>query len=235
MNVRSRAVNITVATAPANADGFRQSDQDESSITLQWSKINNSTSFVLQFNGIQTFIRAPDGDGPVIHTVSFLTAGTRYTFTLYSVFENIRSSGVQLEAVTAPKNPEGFRVSEQDETSITLQWNKVGINISFVLQFNGTETNIRAPDGDGPVKHTVTSLTARTNYTFTLFSVFGNARSSGVSILATTGPNYVLGMNLRLKLPITMSESELEDALIELLRKYNLPPQITLKIISSKP
>uniref|UniRef100_A0A096LV22 Fibronectin type-III domain-containing protein n=1 Tax=Poecilia formosa TaxID=48698 RepID=A0A096LV22_POEFO len=209
--------------------------QNESSITLQWNKINNNINFVLQFNGVETNISAPNGDGPVNYTVSSLTAGTRYTFTLFSVLESIRSSGVSIAVVTAPKNPEGFRVSEQDETSITLQWNKVGINISFVLQFNGTETNIRAPDGDGPVKHTVTSLTARTNYTFTLFSVFENVRSSGVSILATTASDYVLGMNLRLKLPITMSESELEDALIELLRKYNLPPQITLKIISSKP
>ncbi|XP_014878441.1 exoglucanase A-like [Poecilia latipinna] len=234
-NVRINVEQLTAVTAPRNAEGFMKLEQDESSVTLQWNKINNSTSFVLLFNGVETFIRAPDGDGPVTHTASSLTAGTRYTFTLFSVFENVRSSGVSIAVVTAPKNPEGFRASEQDETSITLRWNKVGINISFVLQFNGTETNIRAPDGDGPVKHTVTSLTARTNYTFTLFSVFENVRSSGVGILATTGPNYVLGMNLRLKLPSTMTESELEDALIELLRKYNLPPQIILKIVSSKP
>ncbi|XP_014878439.1 uncharacterized protein LOC106940263 isoform X2 [Poecilia latipinna] len=234
-NLTSSGISIAAATAPENAEGLTVSDQDESSITLQWNKINNSTSFVLQFNGIQTFISSPDGDGPVTHTVSFLTAGTRYTFTLYSVFENVRSSGVQLTAVTVPANAEGFRASEQDETSITLRWNKVGINTSFVLQFNGTETNIRAPDGDGPMKHTVTSLTARTNYTFTLFSVFENARSSGVSILSATGPNYVLGLNLKLELLGEMSESEMEDALIELFRKYNLPPQFTLKIISSKP
>ncbi|XP_016522326.1 uncharacterized protein LOC103131690 isoform X2 [Poecilia formosa] len=234
-NLTSSGISIAAATAPENAEGLTVSDQDESSITLQWNKINNSTSFVLQFNGIQTFISSPDGDGPVTHTVSSLTAGTRYTFTLFSVFENVRSSGVQLTAVTVPANAEGFRASEQDETSITLRWNKVGINTSFVLQFNGTETNIRAPDGDGPMKHTVTSLTARTNYTFTLFSVFENARSSGVSILSATGPNYVLGLNLKLELLGEMSESEMEDALIELFRKYNLPPQFTLKIISSKP
>ncbi|MEQ2186212.1 hypothetical protein GOODEAATRI_026326, partial [Goodea atripinnis] len=125
--------------------------------------------------------------------------------------------------------------SAQNETSITLRWNKVNNNTSFVLQFNGTETFIRAPDGDGPVTHTVSSLTARTNYTFTLFSVFENVKSSGVSILAATGPNYVLSVNLRLRRRSTMSESEVEDALVELFRKYNLPPQFSIKIVSSKP
>ncbi|XP_047241308.1 tenascin-like [Girardinichthys multiradiatus] len=193
MNVRSSAVNITVATAPLNAEGFRPSSQDETSITLQWNKVNNNTSFFLQFNGTETFISSPDGDGPVTHTVSSLTAGTRYTFTLFSVFENVRSSGVQLPAVTAPENAEGFRPSSQNETSITLQWNKVNNNTSFVLQFNGTETFISSPDGDGPVTHTVSSLTAGSRYTFTLFSVFENVRSSGVQLPAVTAPQNAEG------------------------------------------
>ncbi|MEQ2223253.1 hypothetical protein ILYODFUR_034832, partial [Ilyodon furcidens] len=185
-SVRSSGVSIIAATAPENAEAFQSSAQDETSITLQWNKVNNNTSFLLQFNGTKTFISSPDGDGPVTHTVSSLIARTRYTFTLFSVFESIRSSGVRIPAVTAPENAEGFRASKQDETSITLQWNKVNNNISFVLQFNGTETKISAPDGDGPVNHTVSSLTARTRYTFTLFYVFENVRSSGVSIAALT-------------------------------------------------
>ncbi|XP_054906944.1 uncharacterized protein LOC129373194 [Poeciliopsis prolifica] len=185
-NLTSSGISIAAATAPKNAKGLRASEQNERSITLLWSKVNNSTNFILQINGFESFIRSPDGDGPVNYTVSSLAAGTKYTFTLFSVFENVRSSGVQLTAVTVPENAKGFRASKQDETSITLRWNKVGNNINFALQFNGTETNISAPDGDGPVKHTVTSLTARTNYTFTLFSVFENTRSSGVSILAST-------------------------------------------------
>uniref|UniRef100_A0A3P9PH93 Fibronectin type-III domain-containing protein n=1 Tax=Poecilia reticulata TaxID=8081 RepID=A0A3P9PH93_POERE len=88
--------HLIVFLAPENADGFRASSQDETSITLQWNKVNNNTSFVLQFNGTDTFIRAPDGNEPVNHTVSSLTAGTKYTFTLFSVFENVRSIGVQL-------------------------------------------------------------------------------------------------------------------------------------------
>uniref|UniRef100_A0AAZ1XWB8 Uncharacterized protein n=1 Tax=Oreochromis aureus TaxID=47969 RepID=A0AAZ1XWB8_OREAU len=162
-------------------------EQNETSITLQWNQINNNVSFVLQFNGTETSISAPAGNGPVNQTVSSLTAGTKYTFTLYSVFENVRSSGVSITAVTAPLNTDSFMPIAQTETSITLQWNKVNNNVSFVLQFNGTETDISAPAGNGPVTHTVSSLTAGTKYTFTLYSVFENMRSSGVSITAVTG------------------------------------------------
>ncbi|XP_039465294.1 tenascin-like isoform X11 [Oreochromis aureus] len=186
-NIRSSGVSITAVTALPNADSFRPVEHHENSITLQWNKVNNKISFLLQFNDTETDINVPNEDGPVTHTVSSLTAGTQYTFTLYSVFENIRSSGVSITAVTAPQNSGGLISSGQTETSITLQWKKVNINISFVLQFNGTETNISVPDEDGPVTHTVSSLTAGTQYTFTLYSVFENVRSSGVSITAVTG------------------------------------------------
>ncbi|KAI3376545.1 hypothetical protein L3Q82_017000 [Scortum barcoo] len=187
-NVRSSGVNIAAVTAPQNAESFRSIGQNETSITLQWNKVNSNVSFVLQFNGTQINITTPDGDGAVTHTVSSLTAGAKYTFTLFSVFENIRSSGVNIAAVTAPPNPESFLSTGQNETSITLQWNKVNSNVSFILQFNGAQINITTPDGDGPVTHTVSSLTAGTKYTFTLFSVFENVRSSGVNIAAVTAP-----------------------------------------------
>ncbi|XP_051231422.1 uncharacterized protein LOC127349596 [Dicentrarchus labrax] len=187
-NIRSSGTTITAVTAPPNTDSLISTGQNETSITLQWNKVNNNTSFILQFNGTEINISAPDGDGPVTHTVSSLTAGTRYTFTLLSVFENIRSSGTTITAVTAPPNAESFTSTGQNETSITLQWNKVNNNTSFILQFNGTEINISAPDGDGPVTHTVSSLTAGTRYTFTLLSVFENIRSSGTTITAVTAP-----------------------------------------------
>ncbi|MEQ2195825.1 hypothetical protein XENOCAPTIV_018940, partial [Xenoophorus captivus] len=172
---------------PKNTDSFRQSEQNETSITLQWNKVNNNVSFVLQFNGTETNISSPDGDRTVFYTVSSLTVGARYTFTLYSVFENVRSRGVSIVAATVPPNARNFRPSELDETSITLQWNNINYYVNFVLQFNGTETFISAPYGNGPVTHTVSSLTARTRYTFTLFSVSENVRSSGVNITAMTG------------------------------------------------
>ncbi|XP_008434187.1 macrophage mannose receptor 1-like [Poecilia reticulata] len=219
---------------PSNAKGFTTSAQDESSITMQWNKINNSTSFVLLYNGSETFIRAPDGDGPVNYTVSSLTPTTNYTFTLFSVLDNVRSSGIKITAATAPQNAEGFTKSGQYKSSITLQWNKININTSFVLQFNGTETLIRAPDGDGPVNHTVSFLTAGTKYTFTLYSVFENVRSSGVQLVAFLEPRYVSRMKVQLTSQRKLSESEMEEVLAEYLKENGLS-QFSMKIRIIKP
>ncbi|XP_039869474.1 receptor-type tyrosine-protein phosphatase H-like [Simochromis diagramma] len=235
-NVRSSGVSITAVTAPSNAQNLISSGQNETSITLQWKQVNNNVSFVLHFNGTETSISAPAGNGPVTHTVSSLTAGTQYTFTLYSVFENIRSSGVSITAVTAPSNAQNLISSGQNETSITLQWNKVNNNVSFVLQFNGTETSISAPAGNGPVIHTVSSLTAGTQYTFTLYSVFENIRSSGVSITAVTGPNYVVGMKIKLRSFVQLSDLDIQDKMKEFFRQYGLLPQFSfLKVKPVQP
>ncbi|XP_036969252.1 tenascin-X-like isoform X2 [Acanthopagrus latus] len=232
-NVRSSGVNITAVTAPPNTDSFTSAGQDETSITLQWNKVNNNVSFILQFNGTEINISAPVGGGPVTHTVSSLTAGTKYTFTLFSVFEKIRSSGVTVIAVTAPSNTDSFRSAGQNETSITLQWNKVNNNVSFILQFNGTEINISAPVGGGPVTHTVSSLTAGTEYTFTLFSVFENVRSSGVSITAVTTPHNVVGLKIKLKSSTQLSDSDIQTLLEEVFRQNGLSPQLFSLMVKS--
>ncbi|XP_016533233.1 deleted in malignant brain tumors 1 protein-like [Poecilia formosa] len=232
-SIRSSGVQLTAVTTPQNAEGFTNSGQNESSITLQWNKINNN-GFVLQYDGIETNISSPDGDGPVIHTVSSLTAGTRYTFTLFSVFEGIRSSGVQLTAVTAPQNAEGFQKSGQYKSSITLQWNKINNNTSFVLQCDGTETNISVPDGDGPVIHTVSSLIPGTRYTFSLFSVFESIRSSGVQLVGFLEPTYIIRMKLQLNSQTQLSDSEMEDVLVEFFKAHGLS-QFSLKVRIIKP
>ncbi|XP_045897565.1 macrophage mannose receptor 1-like [Micropterus dolomieu] len=128
---------ICYSTIPPKTEDFRSIGQNESSITLQWNKVNNNFSFILQFNGAEININAPDGDGPrAIICFSEHQCKTK-TYLL------------------APPNAEIFRPTRQVVTSITLQWNK--------------------------------SLTPETRYTFTLFSVFENVRSSGVSITAVTG------------------------------------------------
>ncbi|XP_020567210.1 tenascin-R-like [Oryzias latipes] len=217
-------------SAPLNAKTFTLLRRTETNVTLQWSKIINA-SYVLQFNGTERMIAAPDGDGPVTFTVSSLSAGTTYTFNLYSVYGNTRSTGVQLTVTTAPQNAENFRASAQTETSITLEWSRMNTNVSFILQFNGTETNISATEGGGPVSYTVTSLTARTEYTFTLFCVFEGIRSSGVRVTALTGPNTLVHLNMRLSSVIQQSESDLNEALAEFFRQNCSLQQFSLRIV----
>lgn len=81
---------------------------------------------------------------------------------------------------------ENVTLLRRTETNVTLQWSKIN-NASYVLQFNGTERMIAAPDGDGPVTFTVSSLSPGTTYTFNLYSVYGSTRSTGVKLTVTTG------------------------------------------------
>uniref|UniRef100_A0A672GU23 Uncharacterized protein n=1 Tax=Salarias fasciatus TaxID=181472 RepID=A0A672GU23_SALFA len=229
-DIRSSGISITAVTAPANVEDLRSTGQNESSVTLQWNKVNNNIIFILQFNGTETNIRPPDGDGPVTHTVSSLNAATEYTFTVDSVFGNVRSSGVSITAVTAPPSITSLGVSRQNESSVTLQWNKVNNNIIFILQFNGTETNITAADGgDGPVTHTVSSLNAATEYTFTVDSVFGNVRSSGVSITAVTAPPSItsLGVSRKNESSVTLQWSKVNNNISFILQFNGTETNIT--------
>uniref|UniRef100_H3CNJ4 Fibronectin type-III domain-containing protein n=1 Tax=Tetraodon nigroviridis TaxID=99883 RepID=H3CNJ4_TETNG len=171
---------------PLNSNGFVVTGQNESSISLQWNKVGNQ-SFILQVEGSVISVPAPDGNGPVTHTVSALSAGTEYTFTLFTVFNGVTSRGENLTAATAPLNSNGFVVTGQNESSISLQWNKVG-NQSFILQVEGSVINVPAPDGNGPVTHTVSALSAGTEYTFTLFTVFNGVPSRGENLTAATAP-----------------------------------------------
>lgn len=48
-------------------------------------------------------VLVPYGSGPISFTVLSLTSGTQYTFILFSVLDNVLSSGVNLTATTGKK------------------------------------------------------------------------------------------------------------------------------------
>ncbi|PWA13917.1 hypothetical protein CCH79_00018520, partial [Gambusia affinis] len=169
-----------------NVFDVKAMSQTETSIVLQWSRLNNLNSFIIQYNGREISVGAPSGNGAVTAAVSSLTAATQYTFTVFAVVGNVRDRGIQFTAATAPPNPSGLVSLNETESSLTLQWNRVNNVKSFILQFNGKETRIDAPAGNGPVTYTVSSLSAETKYTFTLFSEFENIRSTGIQLIAQT-------------------------------------------------
>nr|XP_043870621.1 receptor-type tyrosine-protein phosphatase H-like isoform X18 [Solea senegalensis] len=187
-NNTSSGVNLAAATAPRNTEEFKSVGQTETSVTLQWKKVGNILSYTLVFNGREKNVTAQDGNVYVTETISGLSSGTKYDFSLFTVFENIRSSGVNLTAATAPRNTEEFKSVGQTETSVTLQWKKVGNILSYTLVFNGREINVTAQDGNVYVTETISRLSSGTKYDFSLFTVFENIRSSGVNLTAATAP-----------------------------------------------
>lgn len=61
--------------------------------------MNDVLNYTLVFNGSDIIITPPDGE-LVTHTVWGLTAGNEYRFTLFTVLNDVRSSGSNITAVT---------------------------------------------------------------------------------------------------------------------------------------
>nr|XP_020461987.1 receptor-type tyrosine-protein phosphatase eta-like isoform X2 [Monopterus albus] len=190
-NVRSSGANVNAFTAPENVKYLKVLTQSETSITLQWSKVENISYYILAFSGKE--INVTSAGPQVNYTVTNLTSGTKYNFTVYTVLGDVRSSGESITTFTAPENVKYLKVLTQSETSVTLQWSKVSNISNYILAFSAKEINVTSA---GPqVNYTVTNLTSGTKYNFTVFTVLGNVRSSGANVNAFTGKLYFLLYN----------------------------------------
>lgn len=87
--------------APSDVASVSVTDRKETEMTLKWDKVNNNYTYTyeLEYNGErhQTDL--------VEYTVKDLSSGTQYFFTLYTVFQNVRSNGYNFTNVTGkPQN-----------------------------------------------------------------------------------------------------------------------------------
>ncbi|KAL2078924.1 hypothetical protein ACEWY4_024668 [Coilia grayii] len=209
--VRSTGFDFQYVTAPPDVTQVNLITRPETHLQLEWSKVsnNNNYKYTLRFsNGTENSITGPDGGTTVTHTVSSLSPGTKYSFTLFTVFEGVRSTGFDFQYVTAPPDVTQVNLITRSETHLQLEWSKVSNNnnYKYTLRFsNGTESSITGPDGGTTVTHTVSSLSPGTKYSFTLFTVFEGVRSTGFDFQYVTAPPDVLQVNL-----ITRSETHLQ-------------------------
>ncbi|KAM4524280.1 receptor-type tyrosine-protein phosphatase H-like [Odontesthes bonariensis] len=181
----------TTKPHPPDVKEFSVVGQNETSITLQWKQVDNSTHYILRFSRREENISS--SAAAVTYTVYHLTNATRYDFSLFTVFANVSSSGVTITAVTAPRNVEDLKQVGQNETSITLQWKQVN-NSDYTLRLSGSEENFTLSAEVG--RHTIFLLLSGHEYSFSLFTVFANVSSSGVTISAVTEPPMVLSVNV---------------------------------------
>ncbi|MEQ2257502.1 hypothetical protein ILYODFUR_035442, partial [Ilyodon furcidens] len=178
----SRGKTITAVTAPPDTERFEHITQTETSITLQWTKVEEINTYTLHYNNVEVNITHSEGSGT--YTVSDLTSATRYNFTLLTVFDYAPSRGKTITAVTVPENPADFKTIGQNETSITLQWKGLTNVQEYMVSFNGLEKNVSQTTEN--VTHIISNLESGTRYNFTLLSVFDYARSSGANLTAST-------------------------------------------------
>ncbi|CAJ1087236.1 receptor-type tyrosine-protein phosphatase H-like isoform X1 [Xyrichtys novacula] len=192
-NVTSSGVTFTAVTVPRNTDKINPVEQNETTITLEWTKVEGIFNYTLEYDGNK--INIPASEGTKV-TISDLTNTTKYNFILFTVFEDVKSSGAHISAATAPPNTENFGPVDQNETSITLRWEKVGEILNYELEFDGNVTNITAPKEHQQVTTTVPKLESGTKYTFRVFALFENVRSSGRNLVAATVPLKVTSVKV---------------------------------------
>ncbi|XP_062415949.1 receptor-type tyrosine-protein phosphatase H-like isoform X3 [Pungitius pungitius] len=178
----------TTKAPPRNAEEFKSVNQTETSITLQWKKVGDILNYKLDVNGTTINVTASMEEEYVTRTINNLTCGIKYKFTLFTLFDEVTSSGVPHEAVTAPCNAKELKSVNQTETSITLQWKKVGDILKYKLDVNGTTINVTASMEEEYVTRTINNLTCGIKYKFTLFTLFDEVTSSGVPYDAVTAP-----------------------------------------------
>lgn len=89
-------------SVPVNVARVNISQRFADRLELSWDKVkSNNISYVLSDSSkAETTVAALGKGSAMTHTVSSLSPSTRYNFTLYTVFEGIRSRGLTFTSVT---------------------------------------------------------------------------------------------------------------------------------------
>ncbi|XP_017274033.2 receptor-type tyrosine-protein phosphatase H isoform X3 [Kryptolebias marmoratus] len=229
--LNSSGRNITAVTAPVNVGNVTVVTRNESSITLQWDKVEDILKYKLQYTVDGKVMNVTVSGNLAVDTVetvvSGLTAGREYNFTVFTVFEGVDSSGYHHPAPTAPVNVRNVTVVTQNESSITLQWDKVEDILKYKLQYkvDGKVINVTVSGNLAvdTVETVVSGLTAGREYNFTVFTVFKRVDSSGYHHPAPTAPGNVGNVTAvtQDESSITLQWDKVEDIL-----KYKLQYEV---------
>ncbi|KAF7708009.1 fibronectin-like isoform X2 [Silurus meridionalis] len=196
--VRQSAFNFTAVTSPSNVANVSVKARSETAITFEWRKVNSNNAFlyVLKSDRSESYTPMYWGGATATHTVTSLSPGNKYNFTLYTLFGGERSSGYNFSAVTMPPNVAKVHVMQQHADALELSWEEVkSRNISYILRHSSKyETTIPALEMDSVMTHTVSSLSPGTRYIFTLYTVYEGVRSRGLTFTSITASVTVTGL-----------------------------------------
>uniref|UniRef100_A0A8C1KTA3 protein-tyrosine-phosphatase n=2 Tax=Cyprinus carpio TaxID=7962 RepID=A0A8C1KTA3_CYPCA len=196
-NVISSGYNFSNVTMPSNVNENVNAKLNDTDIILQWNVVpnidNNNYNYILE-----------NRDGPVNCTdytaernevtchISDLIPGTNYSFTLYTEFADLRSTGFNFYQITTLSDITGVTVN-RSQTDLTILWYKLYNNdiYNYTLERHGekSETNFTGSTEDDKFTFTYSSLTPGNEYSFSLFTVVNNVRSTGYSFKSVTTLN----------------------------------------------
>ncbi|XP_051737786.1 receptor-type tyrosine-protein phosphatase H-like isoform X4 [Ctenopharyngodon idella] len=189
-DVRSTGVNYNHTTMPSNVD-VKLVEHNDTDVILQWDIGKDTYAYTLDCNKnpCQYNITA-EGNNVTCH-ISSLIPATNYNFTVYTVFSDVRSTGVNYNHTTTLSNVTEVSVS-RSLTQLMIKWNKLNNNNIYnytLLNSNGEEKNIIGSDMGDEILHNYSQLTPGKLYSFTLFTVVNGVRSEGYKFKSITTIN----------------------------------------------
>ncbi|XP_014830047.1 PREDICTED: receptor-type tyrosine-protein phosphatase H-like [Poecilia mexicana] len=156
--------------------------QNNNSITLRWYKIDGISTYRLQYedNGapVTENINAAAGETFVQHVVSGLTAGTEYSFSLFTVLNGVSSFKFSFSAATVPLSVTLVRVLERLVDRVTLQWENPDQAWKHSLSINDTNASITQQKTTNVVSYLISNLKPGTMYQFSVTTVFSGLSSA---------------------------------------------------------
>ncbi|XP_077304446.1 fibronectin isoform X7 [Lithobates pipiens] len=187
-------VETAVTTIPAPTN-LQFSQVTPTGLTLSWHAPNvQLTGYRVRVNPkektgpMKEFTTAP---GTTATTITGLMVATKYEVSVYAVKDGLMSPPLQgiistLENVSPPRRP---RVTDVTETTITITWRtKTETITGFLIEAlpAGGQTPIQRVIKPDVRTFTVTGLQPGTDYKISLYTLNDNARSSPVTLDAST-------------------------------------------------
>ena len=222
-NADSDAVSADTLAAPKPATGLASTDPTQTTVDLAWtlpaqgSGVSVTGVEVQQQSGTTWSTVATLGASATTHTVTGLTAGTRYIFRIRLVTSggNADSDAVSADTLAAPRAATGLAASDPTQSTIDLAWtlpaqgSGVSVTGVEVQQQSGTTWSTVATLGASAAMHTVTGLSASTTYSFRIRLVTnsGSADSDTVSAGTLAAPRAATGLTALNATPTTVDLS----------------------------
>ncbi|KAI5626889.1 receptor-type tyrosine-protein phosphatase eta precursor, partial [Silurus asotus] len=184
---------ISAFTNPDVVTNLTVSNKTTSSVSLNWNEPNGNRSyFTVQWTGGS--VNNSSNTSDTSYTVTGLTAGVKYIFTVTAVAVDTQTAGLptQISAFTKPDSVTNLSVSNKTTSSVSLTWNEPnGYRSYFTVQWNNGSVNNSINCSN--TSCTVTGLTVGVNYTFTVTAVAVDTQTTGAStqISAFTKPDTV--------------------------------------------
>ncbi|XP_053541905.1 titin [Ictalurus punctatus] len=198
---------ISVFTNPNAVTNLTVSNKTTSSVSLTWNEPHGNRSyFTVNWTGGSVNISSNTSN--TSYTVTGLTAGVNYTFTVTAVAADGQTAGAptQTSAFTTPDVVSSLTVSNKTTSSVSLTWNEPPGNRSY-FTVNWTGGSVNNSSNTSNTCYTVTGLTAGVNYTFTITAVAADGQTAGApnQISAFTKPNAVTSLTVSNKTTSSVS------------------------------